>query len=77
MIPWDWIGIVTIRIDTRCMTSTNGMITSEPRRAQTQHPTQPEQHPLLVLLDDPHREDQQDHQYDEDGDDDGEQGAHA
>ena len=37
MIPWDWIGIVTILIDTRCITSTNGMITRNPgaRRPST------------------------------------------
>src|SRR5665811_1067223 len=26
MMPWDWIGIVMIRSDTRCRTSTKGMI---------------------------------------------------
>ena len=30
MIPWDWIGIVTIRSDTRRSTSTNGMISRNP-----------------------------------------------
>src|SRR5579863_2330604 len=30
MMPWDWIGIVTIRSDTRCSTSTNGMISRNP-----------------------------------------------
>src|SRR5450759_3306167 len=30
MMPWDWIGIVMIRSDTRCRTSTNGMIIRSP-----------------------------------------------
>jgi hypothetical protein len=27
MMPWDWIGIVTIRSETRLIRSTSGMIT--------------------------------------------------
>ena len=30
MMPWDWIGIVTIRSDTLHSTSMNGMITPQP-----------------------------------------------
>ena len=39
MIPCDWIGIVTIRSDTRCSTSTIGMINRSPGpRAPTTRP---------------------------------------
>ena len=31
MIPCDWIGIVTIRSDTRGSTSTTGMMQPQPR----------------------------------------------
>ena len=30
MMPWDWIGIVTIRSEIRCSTSTNGMMNRKP-----------------------------------------------
>ena len=30
MIPWDWIGIVMIRSDTRCTRSTNGTMNNNP-----------------------------------------------
>ncbi len=71
MMPWDWIGIVTIRSETRCSTSTNGTITRSPGFARPEHPAEPEQHPLLVLLDDPHRHrqpDQEQHRDDHDND---------
>ena len=55
MIPCDWIGIVTIRNEIRCSTSTNGMMIRKPGCAFTDHPAQPEQHTILVLLDDPQR----------------------
>src|SRR5580700_3871627 len=40
MMPWDWIGIVTIRSDTRCSTSASGMITRSPgARAPSTRPS--------------------------------------
>ena len=68
MMPCDWIGIVTIRSDTRCRTSTNGMINRSPGSRTPTHPAQPEQHPPLVLLDDPHRKRDQDQQRNDDDD---------
>ena len=64
-MPWDWIGIVTIRSDTRRSTSTNGTIRRQPGLADPDHPAEPEQHALLVLLDDAHRQRQADHHQDD------------
>ena len=55
MMPWDWIGIVTIRSEIRCSTSITGMMSAQAGFAFTDHPAQPEQHTVLVLFDDPHR----------------------
>ena len=54
MIPWDWMGMVTIRSDTRRSTSITGTI-SAGRAPAPPDPAEPEQHAPLVLLDDPHR----------------------
>ena len=70
MMPWDWIGMVTMRRVTRCRTSTTGMMTVRPGLANADDAAEPEQHALLVLLDHPHREGQeQDRENDDDGDD--------
>jgi hypothetical protein len=59
MMPWDWMGMVTIRSDTRRSTSISGTINRRPASAP-HHPAQPEQDPSLVLLDDPDRQCQRD-----------------
>ena len=54
MIPCDWIGIVTIRSDTRCSTSTNGTMNRKPGSLR-RSPGPAGTRRLLVLFDDPHR----------------------
>ena len=55
MIPWDWIGIVTIRSETRFSTSTNGTITRSPGlRVPTTRPRRnstPSSYCLTILRD--------------------------
>ena len=54
MMPCDWIGIVTIRSDTRCTRSTNGAIKIRPGpRALVLHLSQPKLDSSLVLLENP------------------------
>ena len=56
MMPCDWIGIVTIRSDTRWMRSISGMMKHEPRPARSVlELAEAELHAALVLLEDPHR----------------------
>jgi hypothetical protein len=55
MMPWDWIGMVTIRSDTRRSTSISGTINRRPG-SRTPTTRRAKQHALLVLLDDPHRQ---------------------
>ena len=51
MMPWDWIGIVTIRSDTRSTRSINGMKKIRPGPAGTvANLAEVEQHRSLVLL---------------------------
>ena len=55
MMPCDWMGMVTIRSETRCRTSTNGMISRSPgwRRPMTfpKRKTTPSSYCLTTLTD--------------------------
>src|SRR4029453_16531782 len=68
MMPWDWMGMVTIRSDTRRRTSLRGGIRV---RRGPPPPPQAKQPPPLVLLNDPDRQrqptqDQHDQHHDDD-----------
>ena len=72
MIPCDWIGIVTMRSETRCSTSTNGMISRRPgSRMPTTRPRRnstPSSYCLTILT---QRENEHEEEHDDDayGDD--------
>jgi hypothetical protein len=78
MISWAGIGMVTIRSDTRRSTSSTGTISRSPGSRTPTTPAEPEQHPSLVLLDDPDRQPQPQHHQrpgDHRGDDEGFMGS--
>jgi len=55
-MPCDWIGIVTIRSETRCSRSTKGMKAGDHARPArvALHSAETEQNATLVPLEDPH-----------------------
>ena len=68
MIPWDWIGIVTIAERHLLHDLDDGDDQAQPGLPGADDPAQPEHDALLVLLDDADRQGQQGHDDDRDDD---------